>query len=223
VGFSPKEKQCRHTTLTYQHRMHPDISSYPRAQFYSDGNNTHSLLDGNQARTKRQWSYSRYESRAMWLDVNKGEGKNNANELEATAIIEELEYFCDWASKQKEKYDVAILTFYTKQESLLRTKLQVLTKQNRSFARFEYKGVSIKLNTVDFFQGQEADLVFLSMVNTHRDGFLDSPNRLNVSVTRARFQQVVVGKHQYFFGKDNNTSNSNELNALAQALLVIKE
>ena len=118
---------------------------------------------------------------------------------------------------------MAILTFYTKQENLLRTKLQVLTKQNRSSARFEFKGVSIKLNTVDFFQGQEADLVFLSMVNTHRDGFLDSPNRLNVSVTRARFQQVVVGKHQYFLGKDNNTSNSNELNALAQALPVIKE
>lgn len=226
VGFSPKEKQCRHTTLTYQHRMHPDISSYPRAQFYSDGNNTHSLLDGSQTTIKRQWSYTRYKNRSVWLDVN-GQSQQNANDKEATAIIDELKFFCDWAANQnenqKEKYDVAILTFYKKQESLLRTKLQVLTEQNRSFARFEYKGVSIKLNTVDFFQGQEADLVFLSMVNTHRDGFLDSPNRLNVSVTRARFQQVVVGKYQYFLGKDNNTSNSNELNALAQALPVIKE
>ncbi len=56
----------------------------------------------------------------------------------------------------------------------------------------------IKLATVDFFQGQEADLVFLSMVNTSTVGFMDSPNRLNVGVTRARYQLVVVGKRAYF-------------------------
>ena len=38
----------------------------------------------------------------------------------------------------------------------------------------------------------------LSMRNTERIGFLDSPNRLNVAVTRARQQLVVVGNAEYF-------------------------
>lgn len=55
-------------------------------------------------------------------------------------------------------------------------------------------------------------------MNTSRDGFLDSPNRLNVAITRARFQLVVVGQHAYY----RNNSRSNELNALAQALPIRK-
>lgn len=217
-GFYDKEKQARHTTLTYQHRMHPNISCYPRTQFYSENKNMLSLLDGRRTRADRQWSYSGYDSRAVWVNVD-GQNSRSGNEKEVQAIIQQLKRFCDWASQQEKVYDVAILTFYKKQESLLRTKLQALTGQNSSFARFKYKDVPIKLNTVDFFQGQEADLVFLSMVNTQRDGFLDSPNRLNVSVTRARYQLVVVGSYQYFSRK----SGSNELRALAQALPVIKE
>jgi superfamily I DNA and/or RNA helicase len=36
---------------------------------------------------------------------------------------------------------------------------------------------------VDKFQGHEADIVFLSMVQTKRVGFMDNPNRLNVAIT----------------------------------------
>ena len=217
-GFDEHEKQNRHTTLTYQHRMHPDISSYPRKQFYSENRRSLSLLDGNKTRKEREWSYTNYPSRACWLDIQ-GEVKGTANEKEALAIIKRLKHFCEWAEHQVENYDVAILTFYKKQETLLRGKLQKLTGQKRTYARFAYKGVTIKLNTVDFFQGQEADLIFLSMVNTYRDGFLDSPNRLNVAVTRARYQLVVTGFHHYYAQK----SGSSDLRALAQALPVIKE
>jgi hypothetical protein len=51
------------------------------------------------------------------------------------------------------------------------------------------------------------------MVNTGRDGFLDSPNRLNVAITRARYQLVVVGHFQYFSEK----TRSIELKGLASA------
>ena len=84
------------------------------------------------------------------------------------------------------------------QEKALRHALQKLPGNKDRYARFSYKGIAIKLATVDYFQGQEADLVFLSMVNVNRDGFLDSPNRLNVAVTRARYQLVVVGSNKYF-------------------------
>ena len=54
--------------------------------------------------------------------------------------------------------------------------------------------------TVDKFQGKEADLVFLSMIKSGQVGlgFMDSPNRLNVALTRAKYQIVLVGDKEYF-------------------------
>ena len=82
----------------------------------------------------------------------------------------------------------------------------------------ENKIVDIKLYTVDKFQGQEADIVFLSMVNTNRDGFLDNPNRLNVAITRARYQMVYVGDNNYF----KNKSKSDDLKKIARETGVMK-
>lgn len=65
-------------------------------------------------------------------------------------------------------------------------------------SRFVIDNVEVRCGTVDRFQGREADLCFLAMRNTGRVGFLDSPNRLNVAVTRARQQLVIVGHHEYF-------------------------
>jgi DNA polymerase III delta prime subunit len=213
-GFKPDEKSDRHTTLTYQHRMHPDISAFPRDQFYPTG----VLADGGKTTSDRSWDYPRYEARNIWLDVQGNTLRGNSNKQEVQALMTELKAFCDWAegkakNKKGEAYDVAVLTFYKGQEKALRESLQQLPGNGGSYARFNYKGIAIKLATVDYFQGQEADVVFLSMVNTHRDGFMDSPNRLNVSITRARYQLVVVGHHQYF----SERSRTIELKNLAKS------
>lgn len=210
-GFKESEKQQRHVTLTYQHRMHPNISAFPRRQFYPQG----VLADGSQTTAARAWKYDRYAARNIWLDVA-GKTFGNANSEEVKAVVGELKAFCDWAgrnTKDNQLYDVAILTFYKGQEKALRKALQQLPGNSKHYARFNYKGISIKLATVDYFQGQEADVVFLSMVNTHRDGFMDSPNRLNVSITRARYQLVVVGHHDYF----STSSRTEELRELAKS------
>ncbi|MDW7776162.1 MAG: AAA domain-containing protein [Methanosarcinales archaeon] len=214
-GFNNDERRCRHTTLNYQHRMHPDISELPRELFYSSkGKQARSLLDGNHVLEHRNWSYPHYATHSEWLDVN-GHVNDNANEAEAKAICHELELFCKWAKQNPkddgEGWDVAVLTFYKGQEKCLRDNLRNLTGDQTKYSRFEKDGVNIKLATVDFFQGQEADLVFLSMVNTYRDGFLDSPNRLNVAITRARYQLVIVGYLEYF--SERSTA---ELKALAK-------
>ena len=49
-------------------------------------------------------------------------------------------------------------------------------------------------STVDKFQGQEADVVVFSLRNVNRQGNMDSPNRANVGLTRAREAMFVVGK-----------------------------
>lgn len=219
-GFDFSEKSQRYSTLTYQHRMHPDISIFPRLQFYPPD----VLVDGGKTRSDRAWQYSRYESRNIWLDVRGTTLKGNSNKQETQALVNELKAFCDWAegkskNKKGDAFDVAILTFYKGQEKALRDALQKLPGNTNRYARFNYKGISIKLATVDYFQGQEADVVFLSMVNTHRDGFMDSPNRLNVSITRARYQLVIVGHHEYF----SQRSRTLELKELAKSCYVLTE
>lgn len=188
------------------------MSVFPRQQFYPKG----VLADGGKTTSDRAWRYSRYESRNIWLDVRGTTLKGNSNRQETDALITELKAFCDWAegkNKNGEAFDVAILTFYKGQEKALREALQKLPGNANRYARFNYKGISMKLATVDYFQGQEADVVFLSMVNTHRDGFMDSPNRLNVSITRARYQLVIVGHHEYF----SQRSRTLELKKLAES------
>lgn len=212
-GFTNDELNCRLVTLTHQHRMHSEISRPPRELFYTDnsGNNRHarSLLDGSRVGS-REWSYDAYISRRVWINCDGWVGKRNSNLEEAERIIREVKKFCDWAGDRQ--YEIAILTFYKGQEGLLREKLKELPGQKNRYTHFSYRNCSIRLATVDFFQGQEADIVFLSMVNTSRDGFLDTPNRLNVAVTRARHQMVIVGKHSYF----KSDSPTRELRKLAE-------
>ena len=222
-GFNSNEKGQRHTTLTFQHRMHPDISAFPRKQFYPEG----VLTDGSKTVVDREWSYQYYPRRSIWQHVPGTTQKGNSNKDEVLRLIAELKRFCDWAegktkNKKGEHFEVAVLTFYKGQEKALREALQKLPNTNapntNRHARFVYKTVSIKLATVDYFQGQEADVVFLSMVNTNRDGFMDSPNRLNVAVTRARYQMVIIGDHGYF-----SASKTIELNNLAKTSPLLKQ
>ena len=81
--------------------------------------------------------------------------------------------------------------------------------------------VALTVNSSDRFQGQEADIVVLSMRNGARKGFLDSPNRMNVATTRAREWRLIVGNYDYFSGelkpKNGRKCNDPMLNAFAKA------
>lgn len=223
-GFQYKDLDVRRTTLTYQHRMHPDISVYPREQFYTEEHKEVALKDLQGLAKKREWKYNKYKKRSVWIDI-KGQVNKNINEKESEGLIEELKLFIEFAKNnphpQGDEWSAACLTFYRGQEKNIREKLRNLTGQARAISNFSYtKGkykINIKLHTVDKFQGQEADIVFLSMVQNRRDGFLDSPNRLNVALTRAKFQLVILGDKEYFLEK----SKSEELKRLAQKHKVI--
>ena len=54
----------------------------------------------------------------------------------------------------------------------------------------------ITVNTVDGFQGQERDVIFISLVRANEDGqigFLNDLRRMNVAITRARMKLVILG------------------------------
>ncbi|MEK5379356.1 AAA domain-containing protein [Niallia sp. FSL W8-0635] len=210
-GFNMEEKQNRFVSLDYQHRMHPEISQFPRSYFY----NNEALRDSSYTRYKREWTYNRYQNRNIWLDVS-GKNKRSTNEAEVQAIMKELREFIKWAATHKNDehdkgiWEVACITFYNGQRKAMADELKKLTGQKNRLANFSIGNVEIKNYTVDKFQGQEADITFLSMVRTDRIGFMDNPNRLNVAITRARYQRVIVGKYQFFL----NNKQSEQLRLL---------
>ncbi len=209
-GFDKKVFKMRHEKLVYQHRMHPDISKFSRDMFYTKDKEV-ALLDGTNL--NRDWSYHRYPCHAVWIDIKKEDRfRDNKNEMEAKKVIKELELFIKFAKNnpKEDPWTVGVITFYRPQEALLRDKLRKLCNKPNSISRFKKDGVEILNYTVDKFQGMEADIIFLSMVRNKSVGFLDNINRLNVAITRAKYQRVIIGNLEFF-----KTNGSYELKKLA--------
>lgn len=214
-GFDREILNTRREILTYQHRMHSELSLFPRQRFYYARKDQAEALRDNPT-LKREWNYYRYPHRNHWIEI-KGKTVRGKNDSEAKCMIKALDQFVEYAERNpptdnpNRHWEIAFLTFYRGQERYLRDLLRKKTKSQRS-THFEYKGLKITLCTVDRFQGQEADVVLLSMVQTQRVGFMDSPNRLNVSLTRARYQNVIIGCRSYF----SKQTISDDLRCLTQ-------
>lgn len=217
-GFNRDEKQKRFVKLDYQHRMHEEISRFPRKQFYDN------TALKNSKKINREWGYFRYSARTMWINVDSKANKGS-NNREAERLVLELKHFITWAEQNPNpqnkdgNWSVACLSFYNKQQKNIRDLLRKLTGQQKHHANFKKGRVEISNYTVDKFQGREADITFLSMVQTDRVGFMDNPNRLNVAVTRARFQRVVIGKYSFYL----NNKQSEQLKFLAMDSKLLDE
>lgn len=204
----------RSVLLTHQHRMHPDISALPRELFYDRS----ALLDANtlQGRdTRLGWCFfPQAKSRRSWYDVQ-GTETRGMNREEIAAMEALLTAWRGSAAPLRgdgRRWEIACLSFYSRQELAIRDMLRRLTGMQRAETRFELQNTAITCGTVDRFQGREADIVLLSLRNTKRAGHLDSPNRLNVAITRARCLLVVIGNRHYFA----ENCPSEELATLAQ-------
>ena len=203
-GFNIEDKQRRHEILEYQHRMHPDISTFPRDNIYEGKallNNPHLILE-------RNWEYSKYTSRSIWVNVlERNISQININHKEAQRLLEELISFLNFSKdnlkNRRDFWEIAVLTFYSYQEDYLRTIINNKYNIKLNLQEFILPDYNSRINicTVDRFQGHEADIVFLSFVKTNSVGFLNSINRLNVAITRARYQLVMIGNKNFFLNQ----------------------
>ena len=210
-GFPDRALESRFSRIKFQHRMHPDISAFSRAEFYENkalnDADTLSLRDQNYP-----FEFRGKQSRKTWIDVPPPRNEGGYNKGEVNAIKEELKIFIDYSRKvapedenrdNPSQWEVAVLSPYQAQRRKLVEMVQELTGLD-SHARFNLSEmenpapISLLVSTTDRFQGQEADIVFISLRNASRVGFLDSPNRMNVAITRAREWRVIVGNHTYF-------------------------
>ena len=115
-----------------------------------------------------------------------------SNEAEAHLTLLTLQAYYEMIGKERilsERLDVGIISPYRAQVQYLRQ----LVRKSEFFKPFRSL---ISVNTVDGFQGQERDIIVISLVRSNDEGqigFLRDLRRMNVAITRARMKLIILG------------------------------
>ncbi|MFN8318588.1 MAG: AAA domain-containing protein [Saprospiraceae bacterium] len=177
------EKEFPSHLLDTQYRMNGEVLSFPNHQFYGN------LLHSGQAVVNRHL----YEGAKSFQFVDTaGTGYEEIRDEESQSLYNPGEWniIQNHIEQQLDKlagHTVAIISPYAEQVRYIQSDLKA-SEINYPF--------SLDCDTIDGFQGQERDVVYLSLVRSNDQneiGFLNDLRRLNVAITRARLQVVVVG------------------------------
>ena len=132
-----------------------------------------------------------------------GESFGRINKAEAELTLLTLAEYFTKIGKQRvlsESIDVGIISPY-------RAQVQYLKKLIKKYEFFKPYRRLISVNTVDGFQGQERDVILISLVRSNDEGqigFLKDLRRMNVAMTRARMKLIILGnkdtmtKHPFY-------------------------
>lgn len=194
-------KQASATLLT-QYRMAPPIGNLVSQTFY-DGK----LTNGSRAIPDiYQGAPSQLRSPVTWLDTSSlGEHANHLsdrgvsiyNRCEAEQVIDLLKQisergqFLSDLSGLKDKDDalIGVICMYAEQKRLIRQKF------NQGIWSDGFKAL-VKIDTVDSYQGKENRIIILSLTRADKQkspGFLRTPNRINVAMSRAMDRLLIIG------------------------------
>ena len=190
------------TLLRMQYRMNDDIMRFSSNYFY-DGKvesapevKYRSILDLD---TPMEWiSPDNPDNQPEIPDYREqfiGESFGRINKAEAELTLDTLQHYFERIGKQRlldERIDVGIISPYRAQVQYLR-RLLMKREYFKPFRRL------ISVNTVDGFQGQERDVIIISLVRSNDEGqigFLRDLRRMNVAITRARMKLIILGDKQ---------------------------
>lgn len=121
-----------------------------------------------------------------------GENFGRVNKGEARYTLDTLQAYFEKIGRQRildERIDVGIISPYRAQVQYLRQ----LIRRRDGLRPFRHL---ISVNTVDGFQGQERDIILVSLVRSNDSGqigFLRDLRRMNVAITRARMKLIILG------------------------------
>ena len=177
--------------LTIQYRMSDEIMQFPNREFY-DG-----LLQSDPSVKYR--GILDWDTAIEWVESEENEGETLAsdcisriNPVEAELALQTLHDYIERIGKDRilyERLDIGIISPYKGQVQLLRRML-------RKDSYWKPLRPLISINTVDGFQGQERDIILISMVRNNEQGqvgFLSDLRRMNVAITRARMKLIIIG------------------------------
>lgn len=209
--------------LDEQHRMHPDIGDLISHAYYDNLLVNRTQIDGlplpgvlhcfdrptGIASAAVIWldlPWSRHDPRTKELGPAQGQPRYS-NEAEAVAL---RAFLRSLGPDRNEPREIAFLSPYARQVSLLRQQLagarlpSGLTPKPGLNARPPAVGRMEGVHTVDSFQGNQADVIVVSLVRNNDEppgkgmGFLDEASRLNVLLSRAEQMLVLVGSWDFF-------------------------
>ncbi|KAM0022013.1 putative P-loop containing nucleoside triphosphate hydrolase, DNA2/NAM7 helicase, helicase [Helianthus debilis subsp. tardiflorus] len=181
-----------HTThlLNVQYRMHPDISLFPNKEFYGD-----KLLNGPNVEEnsyKKQFLEGDMFGSYSFIHLAQGkvefDGYSGKNMVEVAVVVELLAKLHKESVKNKQKISVGCIAPYKAQVTAIQKKLGDMYQTGEDF--------SVKVGTVDGFQGCEEDVIIISTVTgvgSDSIGFLGTRQRANVALTRARHCLWILG------------------------------
>ena len=211
---------CNKVMLTVQYRMHPDIMDADNI-FYSnqltyggaDGNREHYLqIKGSAGR-----NIINKNSHLLFIDVDAEEEDRNdsstsrSNQREADVVINILHKLQNSCRKDRfgkeigdrsfnqdhdSRLSLGVICGYADQVRMIRRRLKGF--KSDSFNRREDE--KFMVDTVDNFQGDERDIIILSLTATRNlnKSFMKEFNRINVAISRARCLLIIVGNGREF-------------------------
>ena len=181
------------TLLRMQYRMNEEIMRFSSDWFY-----------GNQVESAPEVKYRSIldlDVPMEWKREGTGEGleslegSSRINKAEAELTLLTLQQYFERIGKTRvlnERLDVGVISPYRAQVQYLRSQL----RKKEYFKPFRHL---ISVNTVDGFQGQERDIIVISLVRSNDEGqigFLRDLRRMNVAITRARMKLIIIGDPQ---------------------------
>lgn len=195
------------TLLRIQYRMNDDIMRFSSDYFY------HGQVES--APEVRFRGILDLDTPMEWIDTSElldnpdnpeapelsfkeefvGESYGRINKAEGLLTMHVLQQYFERIGKQRlldERIDVGIISPYRAQVQYLR-RLLIKREYFKPFRR------QISVNTVDGFQGQERDVIVISLVRSNDEGqigFLRDLRRMNVAITRARMKVIILGNRQ---------------------------
>lgn len=189
--------------LKIQYRMNDAIMNFPSQWFYQG--------ELQSAPEVKYRGILDYDTPLVWYDTEAcdykeefvGESFGRLNKSEARMLMGKLREYIDRIGRERileERVDFGLISPYKAQVQYLRQLL-------RRSAFFKPFRKSITINTVDGFQGQERDVILISLVRANAGGqigFLNDLRRMNVAITRARMKLIIFGdaptltKHPFY-------------------------
>lgn len=194
------------TLLTTQYRMNEEIMKFSSDWFYG-----RKMTAAPEVRFR---GILDFDTPIEWLDTSEvklgtddsgpadpelsfkeamaGSSFGRINKDEALLTVLTLQNYIERIGKERfldERIDVGLISPYRAQVRFLRQ----LIKRTPFFRPFRN---AISVNTVDGFQGQERDVIVISLVRSNEEGnigFLRDLRRMNVAMTRARMKLLIIG------------------------------
>lgn len=170
--------QC--ATLAYQHRMRPEISSLVHPHIYPDLKDHDSVLHFSDVKGMK---HNLYFISHVQQEMDNEDLKSPSNEHEACFLSSLCKYLFQQGYTAEQ---ITALTPYTG---------QVICLKN-AFRKYGIRGVRIV--PIDHFQGEENDIILLSLVRSLKPGFVKVDNRVCVSLSRAKKGFYCIGNFQLF-------------------------